>query len=174
MKKQWVVILATVFFSGIAFADCSDNVIVDTDSFTKKTSIKTETCTTNPNPDRKYETASHLLTSSGNDIYTLILLVSYDDRTSRRYKTVVDDKGNYYKNLSNEKIQRCMSHLCSFFASTMVLLDRKQMEQAAREGLNVRFDASEATSEKNRIFNISSSQAKAFLDSYDLNFKKAE
>jgi len=171
MKKNCGLFLAALLFSCLAFADCSDVVKVKSDSFTKKTSIQTETCTTNPNPDRKYETASHILSSSRKDNYALSLMVSYDEKSSRRYKLVVDDKGNDYKNYPDEKLQSCMSYLCSFFASTIIFLDRTQLDNAAKEGLNLRFDATEATSEKNRVFNIPASQVKAFLDTHDSTFK---
>ena len=174
MKKEFTLFIAALLFSSFTFADCSDAVNVKTDSFTKKTSIQTETCTTNPNPERKYETASHILSSSGKDTYSLLLMVSYDEKSSRRYKLVVDDKGNDYKNFPSEKLRSCMSYLCSFFASTILFLDRTQLETAAKEGLNIRFDATDATSDKNRIFNIPASQAKAFLDTYDNVFKSGQ
>ena len=163
--KKYLIILIISTLSFTVNAECSDFISVKEDSFTKEVTLSSETCDDKSNI---LDVSGYTLISTGKNLYSILLISSYFDRSWRNYYNAVDSSGKKYEPTFpiRRKVLNCSGNKCSYIEQMITVLTRKDMESIVKNGgLDMRFNAE--NSSQNKIIPISASLVRSMIEKND-------
>jgi hypothetical protein len=162
--KKFICLLILLAATNV-YANCSNNVKVENDTFAKKITITTDTCKSG---DYNEGYLINYFVSVQKNSYSLVLSVMYSDRTWRYYTHAQDENGVKYSSSVQREVLSCRNG-CTYNEAIIINLTESQINQFAKKDLKIRFDS--PGTGKHMMFDIKSSQVQEFIKVYKENYK---